>query len=325
MKNYRKKALKSNTGITLIALVITIIVLLILAGISISMLSGDNSILKRATDAKTNTERATVIELAQTDVLGQIAENKGDDLEKAQLKSVLDIYFKNVPDLTNMEKNAILNTELETLDKYGTHTMKVSEIYDGAFKETPTYPVYTLGQEITVGGEKFFVITEDDNSNNNSITLLSKYPLSKTEDNKQHEETFWGESAVDFCLDSEPGSTGYWASVEGITYPYNLNDLQSDKATAVNKAKAYGISKNGIGRLLTYDEANNLKNKIESIIFGTYCNNGAISYYLGSANDYQNVYYTSPDTGLGNLIDYVYFGYGQCTIRPVIEILKTNI
>ena len=40
--NNTKKTLKTSNGITLIALVITIIVLLILAGISISMLSGDN-------------------------------------------------------------------------------------------------------------------------------------------------------------------------------------------------------------------------------------------------------------------------------------------
>ncbi len=39
MKEYEKKSLKTSNGITLIALVITIIVLLILAGISISMLS----------------------------------------------------------------------------------------------------------------------------------------------------------------------------------------------------------------------------------------------------------------------------------------------
>ena len=47
---------KNKNGITLIALVITIIVLLILAGISISMLSGDNSILTKAGDAATLTE-----------------------------------------------------------------------------------------------------------------------------------------------------------------------------------------------------------------------------------------------------------------------------
>ena len=51
-----------NSGITLIALVITVIVLLILAGISISMLAGNNSILQKATDAKTETERGEVYE-----------------------------------------------------------------------------------------------------------------------------------------------------------------------------------------------------------------------------------------------------------------------
>ena len=40
--------MKGNKGITLIALVVTIIVLLILAGVAIAMLTGDNSILKRA-------------------------------------------------------------------------------------------------------------------------------------------------------------------------------------------------------------------------------------------------------------------------------------
>ena len=58
MKNFKKKELNSSNGITLIALVITIIVLLILAGISISMLSGDNGILQKATTAKTETEKS---------------------------------------------------------------------------------------------------------------------------------------------------------------------------------------------------------------------------------------------------------------------------
>ena len=48
---------KSNKGITLIALVITIIVLLILAGVTIAALSGDNGILRRATEAKEQTNQ----------------------------------------------------------------------------------------------------------------------------------------------------------------------------------------------------------------------------------------------------------------------------
>ena len=47
-----KEIKKSSKGVTLIALVITIIVLLILAGVSIAMLTGDNGILTQAKEAK---------------------------------------------------------------------------------------------------------------------------------------------------------------------------------------------------------------------------------------------------------------------------------
>ncbi len=51
-----KKILRKSKGITLIALVITIIVLLILAGVAIAMLSGENGILRKAAESKTKTE-----------------------------------------------------------------------------------------------------------------------------------------------------------------------------------------------------------------------------------------------------------------------------
>ena len=52
-----KNNMKMSKGITLIALVVTIIVLLLLAGISIQMLSGNNGILSRAAEAKEKTEQ----------------------------------------------------------------------------------------------------------------------------------------------------------------------------------------------------------------------------------------------------------------------------
>lgn len=48
--------MKNNKGITLIALVVTIIVLLILAGVSIAMLTGQNGILNRASQASVANE-----------------------------------------------------------------------------------------------------------------------------------------------------------------------------------------------------------------------------------------------------------------------------
>lgn len=54
------KNVKSNKGITLIALVITIIILLILAGISIATLTGENGLLSKANTAKTETKKTNV-------------------------------------------------------------------------------------------------------------------------------------------------------------------------------------------------------------------------------------------------------------------------
>ena len=54
--------MKDNKGITLVALVVTIIVLIILAGISINLTLGDNGIITIAKQAKENMEIAKVEE-----------------------------------------------------------------------------------------------------------------------------------------------------------------------------------------------------------------------------------------------------------------------
>ncbi len=54
--------MKKNKGITLIALVITIIILLILASITIATLTGENGIITKAQEAKIKTEEAQLDE-----------------------------------------------------------------------------------------------------------------------------------------------------------------------------------------------------------------------------------------------------------------------
>ena len=68
--NKEKNIVKKQTGITLIALVITIIVLLILAGVSIATLTGNNGILKQANTAKENNKVATAKERVQLEAAG---------------------------------------------------------------------------------------------------------------------------------------------------------------------------------------------------------------------------------------------------------------
>ena len=69
MKKLRTKGIQKSSGITLIALVITIIVLLILAGISISMLTGENGLLTKADEAKTQTGEKSAKEKVQLEVM----------------------------------------------------------------------------------------------------------------------------------------------------------------------------------------------------------------------------------------------------------------
>ena len=54
--------MREQKGITLIALVITIIVLLILAGVSIAMLTGENGILTKATQSTNETAKGEAVE-----------------------------------------------------------------------------------------------------------------------------------------------------------------------------------------------------------------------------------------------------------------------
>ena len=67
--------MKENKGITMVALVVTIIVLIILAGVSINMLVGDNGIITLAQKAKENTELAQIEEEKQLNTVYEQLEN----------------------------------------------------------------------------------------------------------------------------------------------------------------------------------------------------------------------------------------------------------
>ena len=107
-----------NRGITLIALVITIIVLLILAGISISMLSGDNGFLQRATDAKKNTETASAKEQIQIEVLGSYGTD--GELNMNTLKTNLEKIGATVTDTDgDFPLTVTINGQTFTVDSNG--------------------------------------------------------------------------------------------------------------------------------------------------------------------------------------------------------------
>lgn len=68
--------MKKREGITLIALVITIIVLLILAGVSITMITGDDGIISRASDAAQKTDQSSEEELEELGKVNDYIDSK---------------------------------------------------------------------------------------------------------------------------------------------------------------------------------------------------------------------------------------------------------
>ena len=88
-----KEKLKNKQGITLIALVITIIVLLILVGVSIATLTGENGILTRASDARTQTEIGDEMEKVKLSATGAKAENNGGEIKRNYLNDELTSYI----------------------------------------------------------------------------------------------------------------------------------------------------------------------------------------------------------------------------------------
>lgn len=107
---------KNVKGITLVSMVITIIVMLILAGVSISMVTGDNGVVTRASEGSVKTQLASV----ESDVGLSITSNQSD-------------YFAAFAESTAKAGNKIKYLKPENLNKYcstvkllyGSDTLKV--------------------------------------------------------------------------------------------------------------------------------------------------------------------------------------------------------
>lgn len=95
-----KNKLKDRKGITVIALVITIIVLLILAGVSIASLTGPNGLLTKANEAKEETAKAGAIEKVQKEVVSSYDNNGNLNMDrlKENLKNNLGLTDGDIKD-----------------------------------------------------------------------------------------------------------------------------------------------------------------------------------------------------------------------------------
>ena len=91
---FLSRNLQKEKGITLIALVVTILILLILAGISVSTLTGSNGILTKASETKTKVEIAQEKEELQMAVMAsQMEETNTLEIKKENLENAIKQQF----------------------------------------------------------------------------------------------------------------------------------------------------------------------------------------------------------------------------------------
>ena len=120
----QKNTGKYNSGITLVALVVTIVVLLILAGITITYVMGDNSIFNKANEAKFKARWSTYREQTDTYTTWKIAStmntnvqgiNAGDTLlELIEIEADVDIK----PEDDNTQIAEIVNNKEDQDKRY---------------------------------------------------------------------------------------------------------------------------------------------------------------------------------------------------------------
>ena len=143
MKQNLKERVNGKNGITLIALVITIIVLLILAGVTIATLTGDNGILTKAQNAKEKNAQKTVEE--QINLAVQASKiNEGLVIDKDILEQEL---TNNGIEITKSE-----NDELPWTVKKDGYVYTISE--NGEVKEKEGIAITTGDIEILKGSTK---------------------------------------------------------------------------------------------------------------------------------------------------------------------------
>ena len=98
----KKEKRKQERGITLIALITTIIVLLILAGISIGAITGSNGIIGQAQSAKEETEIANEKEIIDISTVEAMGKNNRGNLEEEEFQNAMDKHTSEETEVTDI-------------------------------------------------------------------------------------------------------------------------------------------------------------------------------------------------------------------------------
>lgn len=225
--------MKENKGITLIALVITIIILLILAGVGIAMLTGDNGLFKRAKEAKEKTEISAYHE--QIEIIRAELCTKNENYTLPTLVQLQEEFDTN-------QKEWVKNTEIKLVKDIETLVLTTKEGYIFHITESDTKYMGREGEEVD--------ISELEEENVVKLEIVGDATNGKLV--KVSEETGKYYYTIEYQID---GTEGEWTSIgSGKTVEVNYG-------STIYARLAYEINKGKISSL-----------KIDKIFIGDYVN-----------------------------------------------------
>ena len=139
------------------------------------MLSGDNSILQKATTAKENTDSAQIKERIQLAYHSALTGGQGS-YTKESLEDELEKEFTTDYNVDDSDSEKWILTAKGQSVPIPAGIKKESSSARASLTPAPTGSTYSAGDEVTFEGEQFFVLSD----NGTNVKLLAKYCLSRT-------------------------------------------------------------------------------------------------------------------------------------------------
>ncbi len=228
MKRFRKKIFKSTKGITLIALVVTIIILLLLAGVSIAMLTGNNGILTQGQRAKEETRIAGVEEVVKLykqgkyidSTTGSVTENADEMLENLKGQKLVseDEIDRENEIITIKRKDGSIAKEIQ----YGMVTITISKTPENENARRITLKVESVeGTKTSMNEENIgnFIVNLSDDKKKDLIRSMYPKAVNKGTQNSENPTNF--KTLNDVISDmannnsiSENSESAFWNWVE---------------------------------------------------------------------------------------------------------------
>lgn len=306
--------LKNKKGITIIALVITIIVLLILAGVTIQTLTGDNGLLQKVGEAKEKSQESKIcenIQLAYAEY--QIAQYDDTDktAEEVISNNLKKIYGNDVKSVNLKNENVVINMQLNGNTKtyiYKTVTGIACEYVDPFDYGEYTKSNIPIGADITLDTEKFRVFSNE----NGVIEAMPFYNIELKLDNPKQSQTA---GTIAFSESS------FWNLGENINMLERKDNNPGYKNNIQQYIEAYQNTLENLGASLTETR----RVKLDDIAWGAMTPDCANPGQVGNFWE---------ATSYGANIDYVYFASERgeywsivecyndkvCGVRPIIVI-----